>query len=161
MSYYVTLQLSTMIINIIIQFCLLIVAIVALFISKDELKTHKDKENNKLLSQLNKRYLNNDDIQTVVMYLREFDASDTEPSSYQVEVFLRFFEELGAYLKTDSLNPADVEIFFGYYFKQYETTERGKLLKAKINNQDTDTILPYLGVYRKCMSISRNQSVIS
>jgi hypothetical protein len=87
-----------------------------------------------------------------VRYLREFDASDSEPSSYQVEVFLRFFEELGVYLKTESLKPTDVGTFFNYYFKQYETTDRGKVLKAKIKNQDTDDILPYLGEYRKRMN---------
>ena len=134
------------------DFGLLICAFIAMVISFFQLRSHNAKENNKLLSQLNKRYLNNDDVQTVVRYLREFDASNSEPSSYQVEVFLRFFEELGVYLKTESLKPTDVGTFFNYYFKQYETTDRGKVLKAKIKNQDTDDILPYLGEYRKRMN---------
>ena len=47
--------------------------------------------------------MDNTHIQKVVRYLRDFDASDEEPDAYEVEVFLRYFEELGTYLKRKSL----------------------------------------------------------
>lgn len=134
---------------------ILIVAVVAAIISYKEYCSHKRKEDNKLLSQLNKRYINNKDIQIVVRYLRESEPSDTEPDAYQIEIFLRFFEELGLYLKTNSLKAEDVNVFFGYYFNRYEITERGKILKAKIKQQDTEKYLPYLAEYRKQMNINK------
>lgn len=138
---------------ILINLGLLIVAVVAAVISIIQLKSHNAKENNKLLSQLNKRYINNKDVQSVVKFLRKIEPSDTEPDAYQVELFLRFFEELGVYLKTKSLRKDDVKEFFNYYFIQYETTDRGRLLKSKIHNEDTNKDLPYLEVYRKKMNI--------
>lgn len=137
-----------------INFGLLIVAVIAVVVSIFQLKNHNDKENNKLLSQLNKRYINNKDVQIVVKYLRKREPSDTEPDAYQVELFLRFFEELGVYLKTKSIRKDDAKEFFNYYFNQYETTDRGKILKSKINNEDSDKDLPYLGIYRKKLNIS-------
>lgn len=135
-----------------IQSGLLLVALVAAIVSIIELRNYKVKENNKLLSQLNKRYIENKDVQYVVKYLRQIDPSVCEPSAYQVELFLRFFEELGIYLKTNSIKKADVNEFFDFYFYRYETTDRGKILKAKINNEDTNEALRYLGEYRKQMN---------
>lgn len=132
-----------------IQLGILIVAVVAAIISLVELHSHKAKENNKLLSQLNRRYLSSEDIQVVVRYLRKFDASDEEPTAYQVELFLRFFEELAVYLKTKSLKKDDVKEFFNYYFYRFETSDRGDLLKTKIKNEDSK--LHYLKKYREIM----------
>lgn len=137
--------------ELLIQAGLLFIAIVAVVISIIELRSYKAKENNKLLSQLNKRYVDNVDIQVVVKYLRVIEPSDVEPDAYQVELFLRFFEELGVYLKTKSIKKDDVKEFFGYYFIRYETSDRGMLLKAKIKNEDTDNLLPYLKEYREQM----------
>ena len=91
----------------------------------------------------------------VVKYLRKKDPSNDKPNAYQVELFLRFFEELGLYLNTKSIKKKDVKEFFGFYFNQYETTERGKLLKVKIDNENTDNDLPYLRIYRKEMNINQ------
>ena len=81
----------------IINLLILIVALSAFILSIIELRSYKQKECNKLLSQLNKRYLTNNDMQAVVKYLRDIDPTDEEPSAYQVELFLRFFEELNVY----------------------------------------------------------------
>ena len=51
------------------EWILAIMAIVAGIISWKEYKSRKQKENNKLLSQLNRRYINNEDIQTVIRFL--------------------------------------------------------------------------------------------
>ena len=130
----------------IINLLLLIVALSAFILSIHELRSYKRKENNKLLSQLNKRYLGNNDMQAVVKYLRDIDPEGDEPSAYQVELFLRFFEELYVYLRHDGLKPEDLREFFNYYLDRLYHTERGKKLLDKIEHQDKD--LDYLNGYK-------------
>ena len=139
-------QTSWLIIGNCISLGLLLVAILAAIISYREYHGHKTKEDNKLLSQLNKRYVENDDVQTVVRYLRWNDPSNKAPTAYQIDLFLRFFEELGVYLKSGSLTRDNVLNFFGYYLFRFDNCERGKILKKIICNED-DT-LPYLKDYR-------------
>ena len=133
---------------------LLIVAIIAVIVSIIEIQIHKRKEDRKLFSELNERYVNNKDIQAVVRCLRDFDPEDTEPSSYQVELFLRFFEELGLYLETKSINAKDVKEFFDYYFDRFENTPTGKELAEKIKQNHKSW--KYLNVYRDIMMQYRN-----
>ena len=131
---------------------LLIVAVVAVVVSIIQLKNHNDKENNKLLSQLNSRYLGSKEVQTVVMYLRDNESSNIVPKAYEIELFLRFFEELGLYLKTKSIKKKDVKEFFDYYFEQFEKTDKGSkgiILKEKIEHEDEEWT--YLKTYRKIM----------
>lgn len=136
----------------IIADCVLaLMAIIAAAFSWIELQSHKEKENNKLLSQLNRRYIGSEDIQTVVRYLRKFDAADEKPTSYQVELFLRFFEELGVYMRKDNLPKADVINFFNYYFERLYTTERGEELRKQIKNEDER--LPYLKAYKEKLGL--------
>lgn len=128
---------------------LLIVAVIAVLVSIYEIQVHKRKEDRKMFSQLNERYVNNKDIQAVVRCLRDFDPEDTEPSSYQVELFLRFFEELGLYLETNSINAKDVHEFFDYYFDRFESTPIGNGLAEKIKQNHKSW--KYLNVYREKM----------
>lgn len=131
----------------IISNCILaIMAIIAGFVSWFEYRSHKQKENNKLLSQLNKRYINNKDIQIVVKYLRKIDPDDTKPTPYQTELFLRFFEELGVYLRYNNLQIDDVINFFGYYLERLYETDRGKELLAQLNNEENNW--NYLNEYK-------------
>ena len=97
---------------------------------------YKEKEYNKLLSQLNKRYVSNKDVQDVVQYLRIVDPENKVPSTYQLELFLRFFEELGLYLKTKSIKVTDVDSFFGFYLKQLYTSDKGKILLKKLKDDN-------------------------
>ena len=127
-----------MMVGSIAEWILAIMAIVAGIISWKEYKSHKQKENNKLLSQLNRRYINNEDIQTVIRYLRVIDPNDVKPRPYQTELFLRFFEELGVYLRNDNLPKDDVINFFGFYLEQIYKTERGKKLLAEIDNEERE-----------------------
>lgn len=131
----------------VIDFCLLLVAIMAACISYKELQSHKIKEDNKLLSQLNKRYLESEDVQVVVKYLRKKEPSNLIPTACQIDLFLRFFEELGVYLKSGSLKRDDVLSFFGYYFYRFDKCRCGLKLKNKIDNEDEK--LDYLNEYRK------------
>ena len=124
----------------------LLLAVITVVLSYIELQHYKRKESNKLLSQLNKRYLMNDDMQAVVKYLRDIDPTNEEPSAYQVELFLRFFEELNVYLRHGNLKPNDVITFFNFYFDRLYHTERGKKLLDKINHEDEK--LDYLNGYK-------------
>jgi hypothetical protein len=148
---YRTRQFNTLIMDAVsyIQLGLLIVAVIAIVISFYQLRSHNAKENNKLLSELNERYVGNSNVQDVVKYLRKIDPENTEPTAYQVELFLRFFEELGVYLKTKSIKKKDVKEFFDFYFEQFETAPRGILLSEKINQDDKTW--EYLNQYRKIM----------
>lgn len=92
----------------------LIVAVVTVAQAWQVYSAHKKTEYHKLFSQLNRRYENNSDMQTVVRYLRDKEPDEIKPTLYQLEVFLRFFEELGLYMRTDSLKVKDVDIFFGF-----------------------------------------------
>ena len=123
-------------ISMVAECILAIMAIIAGVVSWFEYRSYKQKENNKLLSQLNKRYLNSKDIQTVVRYLRDIDADDTKPNPYQTELFLRFFEELGVYLRNNDKLKDDFDNFFGYYLKQIYIKDRGKELLEAINNEE-------------------------
>ena len=124
----------------------LLVAVIAIVLSYVQLQLYKRKENDKLLSQLNDRYIGNTDMQAVVKYLRDIDPEGDEPSAYQVELFLRFFEELYVYLRHDGLNPEDAKEFFNYYLDRLYHTERGQKLLDKIGHQDEE--LDYLNGYR-------------
>lgn len=135
--------------NDVIDLLILIVAGLAFILSIIELSSYKQKENNKLLSQLNKRYLANDNMQAVVKYLREIDPSKEKPSPYQTELFLRFFEELGVYLRHNNQLLLDFYIFFNYYFKQLYVSEKGKELLKEIDHEDEK--LEYLKDYKRCM----------
>lgn len=131
----------------IIDLLFLIVALAAFILSLYELHSYKQKETNKLLSQLNQRYLANNDLQTVVKYLRVIDPDVTEPSAYQVELFLRFFEELNVYLRHGNLDPDDVKVFFNFYFDRLYHSERGQSLLKKIYYEDRT--LKYLDGYKE------------
>lgn len=90
-------------------------------------------------------------IQKVIRYLRVFDADNEMPSSYEIEAFFRFFEELGVYMREDNLPKADVINFFNYYFEQLFTTERGEELRKRIKYEDEK--LPYLKAYKEKLGL--------
>lgn len=139
-------QTSWLIVGNCISLGLLLVAVIAAIISNREYRSHKIMEYNKLLSELNMRYVGNVNVQTVVRYLRKNGPTNEEPTAYQIDLFLRFFEELGVYLKSDSLKRDDVLNFFGYYFYRFDKCKRGQRLKEIIKNEDET--LDYLKDYR-------------
>ena len=140
-----------MLIGSIAECILAIMAVCASIISLIEYQGHKEKENNKLLSQLNRRYLGSSEIQKVVRYLRDFDADNKPLSSYEIELFLRFFEELGVYMRKDNLPVEDVRNFFNYYFERFYTTERGDELRKQIKYNEEE--LPYIKDYKKKLNL--------
>ncbi|MBQ9286973.1 MAG: hypothetical protein IJ212_00910 [Bacteroidaceae bacterium] len=108
------------------------VAFLAVIISWHQYKLYKARERSKVFTSLNVRYLESEDVQAVVKYLSKTGRPATEiPDDYRTELFLRFFEEVGVYLESESLEPKPVEQLFGYYLYEIFTSEKGKeLLKA-------------------------------
>ncbi len=110
-------------------------AILAGAISYYEYITHKRKDEKELFSRLNMHYEKNSDIQAVIMYLRKQEPYGDEPDLYQLEIFLRFFEELGLYIKDKSISVDKVDIFFSYYLRELYEKERGKNLLLKFGHE--------------------------
>ncbi len=77
-------------------------------------------------------------MQDVVRYLRDKEPSNKQPSLYQLEMFLRFFEELGLYMKTDSIKTEDIDRFFGFYLRQLYSSLRGKALLEQLGEEEND-----------------------
>lgn len=124
--------------RLLLEFVTATVAVVALWQAWKAYSAHNTTEYHKLFSQLNKRYERNGDMQAVVKFLRDKDPSDEQPSMYKLEVFLRFFEELGLYMKTDSMKAKDVDKFFGFYLRQLYTSSRGKALLEQLGEEEKD-----------------------
>ena len=61
-----------------------VVAVIALCYTKREYNETKDTARHKLFSQLNRRYERNDNIQTVVKYLRKKEPIGAEPDMYHL-----------------------------------------------------------------------------
>ena len=119
--------------TLIVEVATVVVAMGALYGAWREYNHNKKTDNNKLFSQLNERYQGNADIQVVVQYLRDKEPSDVKPTLYQVEVFLRFFEELAMYIETQSLDFEKTDEFFCYYFyDRLLDSERGEELLTPI-----------------------------
>ena len=132
-----------------------VIAFIALIVACYEYFSHKEINKHQLFSQLNIRYQESDDIQTVIRYLRIKNPSDKKPTLYQLELFLRFFEEIGMYMSTKSLPAETVDKFFGFYLKELYTSPRGNELLALLIK---DEELPYLEIVKKQIGISNNDT---
>lgn len=141
-------------IEILIDLVTLVLAIIAVWQTWKEYRSHKQTEYHKLFSQLNRRYERNADIQDVVKYLRNKEPYGEKPSMYQLEVFLRFFEELGLYMDTNSLETNDVDKFFGYYLRQLYTTSNGRLLLEELGEEEKK--LDLLQIVKTKLKINSN-----
>lgn len=125
-------------------------AVFAVIFSWFQYSLYKKRERSKIFSQLNERYLANKDVQLVVKNLSKTGFTTEVPTDYQTELFLRFFEEVGVYLKSRSIKPKPVEQLFGYYLKEIFTSAKGiELLKA-CKYKDLDW--KYLIYFKKSMS---------
>ena len=136
---------------VVIEGLTLLVACVAFGLAYKEYHSQKQTDYHKLFSQLNRRYEKNESMQAVVKYLRDKEPEGEQISLYQLEVFLRFFEELGLYMETNSLETDDVDKFFGYYLRQLYTTAKGKELLQRLGAEEKDLTL--LQVIKKKLNI--------
>ena len=123
----------------------IIIAIIALGISAytvrvslKQFRLYKERERSKIFSKLNEMYLSNQEVQAVVKYLtidKPTKEQAKEPDEYQTELFLRFFEEVCVYMKSDSIEPEQVDKLFGYYLKEIFNSDKGKALIKKCKYQ--------------------------
>lgn len=97
----------------------------ALIVACKEYFEHKDKKQAAILSEYNQRYSTDPNIIKVVQYLNYMDNGGkinnpirVRPSNYEVEMFMRFFEELGLQIECGRLKQEDVEDLFLYYAKK-------------------------------------------
>ena len=127
-----------------------VVAVIGLIVSWYQYQLHKDRERSKVFSSLNKRYLKSEDVQAVVKYLSKTGQKQNTPDDYRTELFLRFFEEVGVYLKSKSLEPQPVEQLFGYYLYEIYTSDKGRELLKACDYHDSDW--PYLVTFKQYMS---------
>lgn len=138
-------------IKIIVEVLTCLVACIAFCLAWKEYMSRKRTEYHKLFSQLNRRYEKNESMQAVVKYLRDKEPEGDYISLYQLEVFLRFFEELGLYMETNSLNAADVDTFFGYYLRQLYKTPKGQKLIQGLGSEEQE--LKLLQVVKQKLNI--------
>ena len=96
--------------------------------------------------------MENEKVQKVVKYLRKIEPEKEQPSVYELELFLRFFEELGLYLGKSSIKPKEVKSFFGYYLQELYESEKGKDLLKKLNKEDEKWT--YLLICKKKLGIT-------
>lgn len=104
------------------EFITTIIAIFAFIITYYEYHMAKDAKQAQVFSEYNKRYSEDSNIVKVVKYLNYFDNDGEvnnpvpeKPSNYEVEMFMRFFEELDLQIVKNRLNKKDVYDLFLYY----------------------------------------------
>lgn len=99
-----------------------LIAFIASIITYHEYKSAKDTKQAQVLSEYNKRYSEDPNIVKVVKYLNYIHEDGTinnphreKPSNYEVEMFMRFFEELELQIEKGRLSERDVCNLFTYY----------------------------------------------
>ena len=104
------------------DFATAFVALFALVVTYYEYLNHKDINQAQVLSEYNQRYSNDPNIVKVVKYLNYNDEGGyinnlhpDQPSNYEVEMFMRFFEELELQIEKGRLSEKDVCNLFTYY----------------------------------------------
>ncbi len=95
------------------------IALCALGFSVFEYCKYKKRERANLLMQLSERYTTNPDIRNVIMYLEAIEDSNEHllalPNIHQLEMFMRFSEELCCLIKSKALKTNIVYYMFGHY----------------------------------------------
>lgn len=125
----------------------LIAALTALFafiIALLEYKSSKDAKQAQVLSEYNKRYSEDPNITKVVKYLN-YKAEGgginnpirAVPSNYEVEMFMRFFEEIELQIRYGRLDEEDVLNLFVYYANMLGDT-KNKDLRISLGVSEKD-----------------------
>ena len=106
-----------------------LIAISAFGIACKEYFGHKDARQAQILSEYNKRYSNDNNVVKVVKWLNYIEDVNRnpyahyidkpeKPTNYEVEMFMRFFEELELQIEKGRLERKDVNNLFVYYAKK-------------------------------------------
>lgn len=98
------------------------VTIVALVFTYKEYLNHIKRERANVLSRFNERYSDDASIKRVVSHINAIAyniniSSETQktPDVYDIEMFMRFFEELEYSIQSDNLDKRMVRDLFGFY----------------------------------------------
>lgn len=112
------------------NFITAITALCALIVALLEYYGRKDVKQAQILSEYNKRYSEDPNIVKVVKYLNYIDDGGTinnpipiQPSNYEVEMFMRFFEELEIQIESGRIEKHMVNDLFSYYAKKLGKNE--------------------------------------
>ena len=95
-----------------------ILACSAFVLSFIEYRSYKKRERIRILTQLNIRYTTDSDICSVVKFLEQLeDKTDNPaiPDIHQIEMYMRFFEEISCLIRAKSLKESIVYYMFGHY----------------------------------------------
>lgn len=99
-----------------------IIALLAFTITLSEYYVKKDSNQAQVLSEYNQRYTEDRNVVKVVKYLNYYDENGAvnnpipaKPSNYEVEMFMRFFEELNEQIKKNRISEECVYNLFVYY----------------------------------------------
>ena len=96
-----------------------VIAVVTVIYAKLKYDQHRKEKKEDVLAHYNERYSKDPHIQKVIVYYQKLydnnDASEDIPTVNDVELFLRFFEELYAIIKTYKLDKKRVAKVFGFY----------------------------------------------
>ena len=113
------------------EFATAVIAICAFIITCLEYFSHKDSNKAKVFSEYNQRYSTDPNIVNVVKYLNSYNPAEAQnqpqhalPSNYEVEMFMRFIEELDLQIEYNRLKEEDVFDLFIYYAKVIGGDER-------------------------------------
>ena len=91
----------------------------ALGLSILEYTKYKKRERVHILTQLNVRFTTDQDINYVIKYLEELEDNNEKamgiPNIHQLEMYMRFFEEICCLLKSNALKRNIVYYMFGHY----------------------------------------------
>ena len=121
-----------------LEFGTIITALVAILVAAFEYRQLKEKRKSELFSEFNKRYLSDEkNVQPVIRYISRLYPDAPVPKGYQIELFLRYFEELDVYLKKKVLDEETTYHLFAYYCLEIFKPEFISLLEG-INFQEEE-----------------------
>ena len=123
-----------------------IIATLSAFVAYNEYLSHNDSKQAQVLSEYNKRYSEDNNIIKVVKYLNYIDEGGIinnpcreKPSNYEVEMFMRFYEELELQIKYKRIDLNDVCNLFCYYANMiYTNPELRHYLGIDDNDYDNN-----------------------
>lgn len=96
-----------------------VLTIIAVGFSVVEYRGHKKREKMTVFSEYSRRYAEDPNIKCVseflIAYFENTDTNVVQPTIYQKEMFLRFFEELEFLVEKGKLDEDDIAEFFVYY----------------------------------------------
>lgn len=101
-----------------------VVAIISLAISFWQYKLHRKQMKTELLSKYCARYCVDKDISNVVRFLEQEEGLDLrkpaeKPDDHEVEMFMRYFEELELLIRAKSIDEKVVSYMFFHYLQTF------------------------------------------